>query len=86
MTIFKRRTRIVSFRLSEDEYEQIRAVCIANGVRSISDFARGATRNWALNLPDESGDLVRAKMLQLDEKISELDGKFRKLNQLLEGM
>ena len=86
MTIFKRRTRIVSFRLSEDEYDQIRAVCIANGVRSISDFARAATRHWALNLPNESEDLIRTKMLRLDEKISELDGKFRKLNQLLEGM
>ena len=55
-------------------------------LRSISGFARAATRYWALNLPAESEDFIRTKMLQLDEKINEIDGKFRKLNHLLDGL
>lgn len=40
MAVFKRRTRMVSFRLSESEYEELRNLCVAHGARSLSDFAR----------------------------------------------
>jgi hypothetical protein len=38
----KKRTKLVSFRLSEEEYEQLSRACMATGARSISDFARTA--------------------------------------------
>ena len=40
MSIFATRTRLVSFRMSEKEYENFRAATIANGARSVSAFAR----------------------------------------------
>jgi hypothetical protein len=41
MAIIKKRDRFVLFRLSQDEYEAIRAVCEKRAAPSISSFARG---------------------------------------------
>ena len=40
MPILKRRDRIVVFRLSQDEYEGLKAACAERGAASISSFAR----------------------------------------------
>src|SRR5262245_20013288 len=40
--MLKRRTKLVSFRLSDEEYESLQGACVAEGARSISDFARAA--------------------------------------------
>jgi hypothetical protein len=42
MAILKRRTKLVSFRLSDEEYERLQGACIAEGARSLSEFARAA--------------------------------------------
>jgi hypothetical protein len=42
-----RRTKMVSFRLSIEEYTAIRAICESRGIRSISDLARMAMQNMA---------------------------------------
>jgi len=43
--MLNRRDRLVSFRLSEEEYESLRSLSIAQKARSVSDFARAALRN-----------------------------------------
>jgi hypothetical protein len=40
LPILKRRNRIVVFRLSQDEYEGLKAACAERGAASISSFAR----------------------------------------------
>lgn len=47
MAVFKRRTRLVSFRLSDEEYERVQGACMAEGARSISEFARAALQRPA---------------------------------------
>jgi len=42
MSVLKRRSRIVSFRLLEDEYRALENRCVSEGIRSISDLARSA--------------------------------------------
>src|SRR6185295_1438305 len=39
-SMLKTRTRLVSFRLSEEEYQRLKYVCSQKGARSISDGAR----------------------------------------------
>ena len=34
------RTKLVTFRLSEEEYERLRAISAARGARSVSEFVR----------------------------------------------
>ena len=40
MNVFKRKTRMVSFRLSEEEYARLHEASVSRGARSVSDFAR----------------------------------------------
>jgi len=39
-------TRMVSFRLTPEEYGRLREVCVQNNVRSVSDAARRAIEYW----------------------------------------
>ena len=51
MSILKPRNRLVNFRLMEEEFVYLREACLAQGARSISDFARSAVLRQA----DRSG-------------------------------
>jgi hypothetical protein len=42
MAVLKRKTRLVSFRISDEEYQVLVATTAAQGARSISDFSRAA--------------------------------------------
>jgi hypothetical protein len=42
MPTFTSKARLVTFRLTQCEYESIKNLCLENGVRSISEFARVA--------------------------------------------
>ena len=47
MSILKPRNRLVNFRLTDEEFIYLRDACLAQGARSISDFARGAVLRQA---------------------------------------
>ncbi len=50
-SISRRKTRIVTFRVSEEEFQQLRRTCAAAGVRSVSDFVRAALRRMTSDGP-----------------------------------
>jgi len=85
MTVLKPRTRMISVRLSEEEYTALRRLCSVTGARSVSDLTRDAMRvllNGA-NRVDVFGshmDEFRAQMRSLDEKIEQLSAKIPVLN------
>jgi len=70
----KRRNRIVIFRLTEEEYESLKNVCIHRGARSISDFARSAL------LTSMGNDGQTA----VDQRLAELESAVHHMAQLLE--
>jgi len=77
MTVFKSRSRIISVRLSEDEYVALRRLCSATGARSVSDLTRDAMKALIKGPNREVvfGDFmaeVRAQMDSLDRKIEDL--------------
>ncbi len=53
MPVYRPRTRLVNFRLSEDEYLTLKDTCARSGARSVSDFARAAVLSGA-SLPSVS--------------------------------
>ena len=55
MAILKRRSRMISFRLSEDEYASLRSLCENEGARSVSDLARDAVHR--LIVKDSQADV-----------------------------
>jgi hypothetical protein len=76
-----RRSRIISFRLSPEEYESLRNLSLSNGARSISEFTRSAACQMASN-----GDTVKldSALESLNNVISALDRHVERLSQILD--
>jgi hypothetical protein len=83
MAVFRRRTRIVSFRLSDDEYESLKQVSLSEGARSVSDYARVALcRLLGASRPGD-GDGIEAKVLHLDAQMQALQDELRRLQAVI---
>ena len=78
---FTRRTRMISFRVSENEFEVLRTRAEAQSARSISDYARLALRESA-GTPDMR---IEADLGQLSSEVQRLRTDIRRLTDLLEG-
>jgi len=78
MPVLKRRNRIVVFRLTQDEYEDLKTVCSVRGARNISDFARSELLT--------SIEQERRPNDELHQKLASLESKLQRMTQLLEGM
>jgi hypothetical protein len=85
MSVLKRRSRQVSFRLSDDEYERLCSYCISIGARSVSDMARSAICQLTdPDSPDGGDALIARKMRSLDLQVRQLNRKLEILSVLLE--
>jgi hypothetical protein len=78
--VLKARSRMISIRLSEDEYSDLVNLCAATGARSISDLARDAMRSLASGPNEERLSRFHADGLQeqiqlLNRRIEELNGR-----------
>jgi hypothetical protein len=80
MTEIKRRSRMISVRLSEEEYAALRHLCSLTGARSVSDLTRDAMRKvLRRSSRDESlgnnFEEFRVGMRNLEEKVEQLEAK-----------
>ena len=67
------RSRMISFRLSAEEYERFRELCFSLGIRNLSEMARAAINMLLDNAP-------RAAESSLAARVSELEGKLNLLS------
>ncbi len=76
----KSKSRMVSFRLSEEEYLQFREACSVHGVRSLSELARVAMQKMASH-PKTTIDLqiqqLRDRVLSLSAELEGLANQVR---------
>jgi hypothetical protein len=84
MAFLKRRNRMVIFRVTEDEYENMKAVCSIRGARNLSDFARKQVLHSIEHEPAPPGVEVKGQLHQIDQKLSALEGIIQRMAQLLE--
>jgi hypothetical protein len=70
---------MVSFRLSEEEYNQFRAVCDARNARSLSQVARHAMHEWLRAREEERTDDMAAKLDRLERRIQWLSTRIDRL-------
>jgi hypothetical protein len=75
MTVLKRRSRTVIFRVTEDEYDRLRSACLTRGARNVSDFARSALF-----------DHVSGGKDQLAGKLEVIESGVRRLEQMIKGL
>jgi len=73
-------TRMVSFRVSEDEFEQLRNKSEANGARSVSDYARLALCGSTNGLDGQ----LETDLHELSDGIQQLNHHIRRLAELME--
>jgi len=80
MSVYKRRARILSIRVSDEEYTGLKRLCSASGARSVSDLAReamrvllnGATREDTLGT---RMDEVYSQVRSINRKVEELSAR-----------
>jgi hypothetical protein len=76
MPVLKPRNRVVVFRLTQDEYQDLKAVSSVRGARNISDFARSELLH----------SIGHGRLSSVDQKLSNLESALQRVAQLLEGI
>src|SRR5579862_2143768 len=74
-----RRTKIVSFRISEEELQELMSRCVGQGARSLSEFARHATLAHRPSRQTEESsqtalDQIWRSLVSLDLEVQRLAG------------
>jgi len=83
MPVYRPRTRTISFRLSENEYAELRTMSIAHGSRSLSDFARWTVRR-SLGANPLGSHGVEAHVRELRDKTEQIDRELGRLMRLMD--
>jgi uncharacterized protein (DUF1778 family) len=79
-----RKTRTISLRISEPEFEALKTLYAAHGARSISDFVRTSMQRVISEAASPSYAL-ELKVQEIDGKLSLLDGEVARFSRFLEG-
>ncbi len=82
MAVTNPRTKLVNFRLSEAEFQDLRAASAQFGARSLSDFARSAVIKSYAGDTDVDG-LLHVRLSDLDHKVSEIETNMRQIKEYL---
>jgi hypothetical protein len=81
LPVYRPRTRLVNFRLSEDEYQMLKDTCARSGARSVSDYARSAVLSGngiAMTTLDEPTDCID-RWERLEGIVCQLEAKMSRL-------
>ena len=79
-----RKTRTISLRLSEQEFEVLKSLYTARGARSISEFARSAMQTVITGPGNGDRYPLELKVQEMDGKLSVLDSEVARLSRVLE--
>ena len=77
--MFKRKTRIVTFRLSEEEFHSFRNICISEGFGSFSELIRVAVQELIASRHGCSAEALRAARERLNARIEEVGRDVKQL-------
>jgi hypothetical protein len=72
---FKRKGRMISFRISDEEYASLKLLYRSHGARSLSDFARLSMQRTAAVEDRLRSDLL-SRIEALDERVGNLEAHF----------
>jgi hypothetical protein len=75
------RSRMISFRLSEEEHERFRQLCFTHGIRSVSELARVAMNNYFEKPSKVPNDALESRIAELENRLHLLALELQKLTQ-----
>ena len=73
------KTRVVSFRLSESEYQHLVAICTAKGTRTLSEIARLIVCSLIEDSDSDAPEALATRVSRLDRDVLALNAEIRKL-------
>jgi hypothetical protein len=73
------KSRMVSFRLTADEYERVRELCYSHGLPSVSEMARTAIHLLLNNLSTLPAQSLEGRLTELEGRVRTLASDVRKL-------
>jgi hypothetical protein len=91
MAVLEPRSKLVSFRLSEQDYRSLVATCEARGARSVSEAARNAVHtvlgvNGNRNRVKAKLDAgVESRLIELLGRVEDLDRELKRLAAMVAG-
>jgi hypothetical protein len=68
-----RRTKVISIRLSNEEYEQFQSLCVARGTDTISELTRTALKLLVVNEKSNGRAAIESRVENMDARMSQLD-------------
>ena len=77
-----RKSKMISIRVSPEEYERLRSIYESRGIRNVSEFARQAMDHIINSDVDSELDL-KARVRVLDTRLSILQGEFSQLSRMV---
>ncbi len=75
MPVYRPRTRLVNFRLSDDEYLTLKDTCARSGARSVSDYARAAVLSGAALAPAAPASPCSERWERLETVVNQLESR-----------
>lgn len=81
--MLKRRSRTVSFRLSDEEYKLLRRISEKRGARSVSDYTRSVACNSDPGEDGNGGIKIDDALQSLNDRMEALDRSIRILTREL---
>ena len=83
MVVLTRRSKLVSFRVSEEEHEALSKSCVASGVRSVAEFARTAVLQRIQGSPPGT---LKGDLSTLSRTLAELDTTLMEAHRTIRGV
>jgi len=84
MAVLSPRNRLIYFRVSEEEFRRFSELCLSEGARSLSEFARCAIQRIMDGSVSSREDPVSIRLKRLDSLIEELEIRIRQLNEIVD--
>jgi hypothetical protein len=75
LPVYRPRTRLVNFRLSDDEYLTLKDTCARSGARSVSDYARAAVLAGAALAPPTPVSPCSERWERLETVVNQLESR-----------
>jgi predicted transcriptional regulator len=72
MITVKPKSRMISIRLSDEEYSSIKTVCDSYGARSVSDFTRTALNSFVQHQDSQPSTPVEHRFAEIDNRLDSL--------------
>ena len=86
MALLIRRSKVVSVRMSDDEFRQLKELCVTTGARCVSDLARDTIfklMNGGAAPYSSPPGALESRVQELDERLNHLQGRVSRLAMLV---